>query len=382
MNRSSCALAVFAVAALAIACSHKDNSGQGGFGTPRVTVMTVTTQAVELPFDAPARLQGSRQVEVRARVRGILEEWLYEEGQPVREGQPMFRIDPAPYAAAVDQARGAVGEAEATATRTERDVKRLAPLVPTNAVSQREYDDAVSARDLASAALDRARANLRSAELELNYTRVAAPVSGISGRALQSQGALVDPNGNSLLTTIARIDPIWALFTLPAPDLARLQRELARAGRRISDLDAELVLADGSSFPRHGRINFAGSTVDPTTGSVELRAEIENPDGILLPGQFVRILLHGAERSDAILIPQKAVLQGPQGRFVYVVAADSTATVRPLELGNWVGDQWLVDSGLAAGEHVIVDGIVKVRPGGKVDPSEGATAAADSGRAQ
>ncbi len=336
------------------------------------------TQTVEIPFDAPARLQGSRQVEVRARVRGILEAWTYEEGKSVREGQMMFRIDSAPYAAAVDRAQGAVGEADATLARTERDVKRLEPLVKTNAVSQREYDDAASARDLAKAALESARANLRSAQLELDYTKVSAPVSGISGRALQSQGALVDPNTNSLLTTIARVDPIWALFTLPAPDLARLQGELARAGKQIGDVDAELVLADGSTYPRRGKVNFAGSTVDPATGSVEMRVEVANPDGVVLPGQFVRVLLRGVERRDAIVVPQKAVMQGPQGRFVYVVAPDSTAAVRPLQLGSWIGDQWLVDSGLAAGDRVIVDGILKVRPGSPVHAVENTEAKTDS----
>jgi len=375
VNRSSFVLAGLVTAALAVACGHKQEGARGAPGPAEVTAVTVTPRPVEIPFEAPARLQGSREVEVRARVRGILEAWLYDEGQPVRQGQVLFRIDPAPYAAAVDRAQGAVGEADATLARTERDVKRLAPLVKTNAVSQREYDDAVSARDLASAALESARAALRSAQLELDYTTVTAPVSGISGRALQSQGALVDPNANSLLTTIARIDPIWALFTLPAPDLARLQGELARGGKKMRDVEAEIVLADGSRFPARGKLNFAGSTVDPNTGSVELRAEVANPNGVLLPGQFVRVVLHGAERKDGILVPQQAVMQGPQGRFVYVVGADSTAAVRPLELGSWIGDQWLVDSGLAAGDRVITDGILKVRPGSPVH----AVAAADSG---
>lgn len=381
MNRSSYTLAGLLAVALTVACGHGKKAGQGAFGPPTVSVETVAPQSVEIPFDAPARLQGSRQVEVRARVRGILEAWLYKEGDPVRRGQVLFRIDPAPYEAAVDRARGAVGEAEATLERADRDASRLAPLVKTNAVSRAEYDDAVSTRDQAKAALESARANLRSAQLDLGYTTVTAPVSGISGRALQSQGALVDPTTNSLLTTIARIDPIWALFTLPASSLARLQAVLAGAGLNLSDLQAELVLADGSSYPRRGKLNFAGSTVDPSTGTVEMRAEIANPDGLLLPGQFVRVVLHGAVRRNAILIPQKAVMQGPQGHFVFVVGADSTAAVRPLQLGNWVGDQWMVDSGLNAGDRVIVDGILKVRPGSPVHAAAAAPtpAPADSG---
>jgi membrane fusion protein, multidrug efflux system len=379
VKRSLFPLAGALAIALVTACGHGKNAAPGMAGPPAVTVMTVTPRTVEIPFDAPGRLQGSRQVEVRARVKGILDAWTYAEGQPVREGQLLFRIDPAQYQAAVDRAKGAADEAEATLARAERDVARLGPLVETNAVSRREYDDAVSTRDQARAALESARAALRSAQLELDYTQVKAPVSGISGRALQSQGALVDPASNSLLTTIARIDPIWALFTVPAPDLARMQAELVRAHKKSSDLDAELILADGTSYPKRGKLNFTGSVVDPSTGSVEMRVEVANPNGALLPGQFVRVRLHGVERKDAILIPQRAVLQGPQGRFVYTVAPDSTATIRPLTLGNWIGDQWLVDSGLSAGDRVIVDGLLKVRPGSPVHVTEPTAAPADSG---
>ncbi len=379
MKRSLFPLAGALAMALVTACGHGKNAAPGMGSPPAVTVMTVTPRTVEIPFDAPGRLQGSRQVEVRARVKGILDAWTYTEGQPVHEGQLMFQIDPAQYQATVDRAKGAADEADATLARAERDVARLGPLVETNAVSRREYDDAVSTRDQARAALESARAALRSAQLELDYTQVRAPVSGISGRALQSQGALVDPSSNSLLTTIARIDPIWALFTVPAPDLARMQAELARAHKKSSDLDAELILADGTSYPKRGKLNFTGSVVDPATGSVEMRVEVANPNGALLPGQFVRVALHGVERKDAILIPQRAVLQGPQGRFVYTVAPDSTAAIRPLTLGNWIGDQWLVDSGLSAGDRVIVDGLLKVRPGSPVHVTEATAAPADSG---
>jgi len=333
---------------------------------PEVTVVTLERSDVELPFEVPGRLQGSREVEVRARVKGILESWTYSEGEPVREGQLLFRIDPAQYLAAVDRAKAAVAESEARLARAERDAARLGPLAEREAVSRREYDDALSERDLAKAALESSRALLRSAELELGYTRVTAPVSGVSGRALKSQGSLVDDGENSLLTTISRLDPIWALFTLSDRDLARLEHELGQIGKRLEDLEAELVLANGAVYPERGRMNFAGSQIDPSTGSVELRAEFANASGTLLPGQFVRVRLRGVERRGALLVPQRAVQQGGGGRSVYVVDAGGKAELRPVELDQWSGDQWLVDSGLAEGERVVVDGALRVRPGSEV----------------
>ena len=319
-----------------------------------------------MPFEVPGRLQGSREVEVRARVKGILEAWLYREGEPVRQGQVLFRIDSAPYALAVDLASAAVAQAEARLARTERDVARLGPLAEREAVSRREYDDALSERDLARAVRESARASLRSAELKLGYTRVTAPVSGVSGRALKSQGSLVDDGENSLLTTISRLDPIWALFTVSDRDLARFERELTRAGARLEDLEVELVLANGAIHPQRGRMNFSGSRIAPSTGSVELRAEFANSDGALLPGLFVRVKLRGVERRGALLVPQRAVLQSGSGHAVYVVDAESKAELRPVELGEWSDDRWLVESGLAAGERVVVDGGLRVRPGAEV----------------
>lgn len=366
-------LATLAVVALA-ACGG-DPPPPAAPPPPEVTVVTLAPRDVELTFEAPGSLQGSREVEVRARVEGILLDWLYEEGEPVRQGQLLFRIDPAEFAAAVDRARAAVAEAEARLARAERDAERLGPLADQEAVSRREADDAASERDLAAAALESARAALRSAELELGYTRVTAPVSGVSGRALMSQGSLVDDR--SLLTTISRIDPIWALFTLSDRDSLRLRTELERSGRTISDIEIELLLADGTSYPQRGRINFEGSQIDPATGSVELRAEIDNADRRLRPGQFVRVVLHGVERQGAILVPQRAVQQSGAGRSVLVVGDDGRAESRPVELESWSGDDWLVASGLSGGDRVIVDGAIKVRPGSEVrivgDADDGGT---------
>ncbi len=371
-----CAFALALVAV--VACGRAPAGPADAPPAAEVTVTTLEARTVELPFAVPGRLQGSREVEVRSRVKGILQAWTYRVGAPVAAGQLLFRIDPASYQAAVDRARGQVGESEARLARAERDVARLAPLADREAVSRRELDDAVSERDLAAAALESARAALRSTELELGYTRVTAPVAGMSGRALRSQGSLVDDGDNSLLTVISRLDPIWALFTLSDRDLARLQGELTRAGKAISSVEAELVTADGRVHPRRGRINFSGSQVDSATGSVELRAEFDNADSALLPGSFVRVVLRGVERVDTLVVPQRAVQQGPQGRFVWVVGSGDVAESRPVELESWDGSDWIVTQGLSAGERVIVDGALKVGPGTPVRIAEPAAGEAGS----
>ncbi len=370
MNRSLMTAATLFTAAWAAACGGGKPAAQPAPPPAQVTVTTLAPQDIEMSFSVPGRLQGSREVEVRSRVKGILHSWAYKEGEPVREGQLLFRIDPASYRASVDRARGVVGEAEATLARSERDVARLGPLVEREAVSRRELDDATSARDQARASLESVRAALRSAELELGYTQVVAPVSGISGRALKSQGSLVDDSENSLLTSIWRIDPIWALFTVSDREFARLQAELARDHKTLADVLAELVLADGRTHPLRGKLNFTGSQIDVSTGSVELRAEFANADAALLPGLFVRVELKGVKRSGALVVPQRAIQQAPEGRFVYVVGAGEVAESRPVVLEEWSGNDWIVGSGLAAGDRVIVDGALKVRPGAAVQVVE------------
>lgn len=366
MTRSLLTVAALVAAAWATACGGGQPAAQQAPPPAQVTVVTLAPKTLEMAFAVPGRLQGSREVEVRSRVKGILQSWAYNEGEAVREGQLLFRIDPASYRADVDRAKGVVGEAEAALTRAERDVARLGPLVEREAVSRRELDDAMSTRDQASASLESARAALRSAELELGYTQVVAPVAGISGRALKSQGSLVDDSENSLLTSIWRVDPIWALFTVSDREFARLQAELLRGGKSLSDVEVELVLADGRIHPARGELNFTGSQIDVSTGSVELRAEFPNSDAALLPGLFVRVVLKGVARTGALVVPQRAVQQGPEGQFVYVVGEGDQAESRPVVLEQWSGSDWIVGSGLAAGERVIVDGALKVRPGAAV----------------
>lgn len=341
-----------------------------------VTAITVTARDLPLPFEFPAQLQGSREVEVRARVSGILLERVYREGEPVKAGQLLFRIDPAPYQAAADEERAALVEAQARQAQAERDEKRLQPLVEKRAVSRKEYDDAVSQRESAVAAVESAKARLRSAQLDLGYTRVVSPIAGISGRALRSEGSLVNTTTDSLLTRVSQADPMWAIFSLSDREVHAAREAMVAQGMAEKEISVDLFLPDGSKYAQAGTINFAGSLVDPQTGTVETRATFANPDGRLLTGQFVRVSLRGLLQKGALTVPQRAVQQGQQGKFVFVIGADDTVEARPIQPGDWQKEDWVVESGLQAGDRVVVDGAVKLRPGAKVKVAEAAPAEA------
>jgi membrane fusion protein, multidrug efflux system len=370
------AATLVAASALLLACGGgkgaASSGGGAGGGMPpaQVTAQTVQPRSVALPFEFPGRLEGSREVEVRARVSGILLERSYREGEPVKKGQTVFVIDPGPYRAEVRAAEAELAQEQARVARAERDVARLRPLLAERAVSQKDVDDAASEAELARAAAQSAAARLEQARLELSYTRVTAPIAGASSRAERSEGSLVGPEGDAgLLTRISQVQPIWVRFGVADQTLLKLRQGIAEkrltapSGER---LQVEVVLADGGVHPERGQVNFSDSTIDSGTGSVDLRAELANADGSLIPGQFVRVRLVGIERPDAILVPQRAVQQGAEGKFVFVLGADDTAEARPVQVGDWLGSDWIVESGLRAGERVIVDGTVKVQPGAKV----------------
>ena len=237
-------------------------------------------------------------------------------------------------------------------------------------MSQKEYDDAVSGELIGAADLKAARARLDEAKLNLSYTKVEAPVSGVTSRALPSEGTLVS-GPNVLLTSVIQVDPIWVNFGIPDNEQARLQKD-AQAGRLDlpKNFEVELRLADGSIHPKKGKLSFADVRVSPATGTREARAEVPNPDGALRAGQFVRVILHGATRPNALTVPQRAVLEGPQGKFVYVVNEKSVAEARPVEAGEWAGDSWVITQGVKPGERVIVDGLLKLGPGAPVKVAE------------
>lgn len=362
---------------LAAACSPSggnDKSGKGGPGMgmppPEVNVVTVTPRSLPASFEYVGQTAGSREVEVRARVTGILLKRNFEEGGPVRKGQSLFTIDPAPFEAAVARAEADVAAAEARHEQARRNAARLKPLYAENAVSQKEYDDAASAAAIAAADVKAARARLSEAKLSLGYTKVEAPAAGVASRSLRSEGSLVS-GPDVLLTTVMQVNPMWVNFGIPDTDQARLQKEAA-AGRLAlpKRFDVQLRLADGALYPHAGKMSFADVRIAPGTGTREARAEVPNPDGVLRPGQFVRVILRGASRPNAVTVPQRAVLEGPQGKFVYVVNEKNQAEPRPVEAGEWAGEDWIISAGLKAGERVITDGVMKLGPGAPVRIAE------------
>ena len=373
-------LALIPVAVVLAACGPSGGGEKGGAGhgpgagmpPPEVSVMTVAPQALPVTFEYVGQTAGSREVEVRARVTGILLSRNFSEGGPVKKGQSLYSIDPAPFQAALARVEADVAAAEARADQARRNAARLKPLYAEKAVSQKEFDDAVSVAAIAEAEVKAARARLQEARLNLDYTRVESPATGIAGRSLQSEGTLVS-GPQVLLTSVTQFDPIWVQFGIPDNEQARLRKEV-EAGRltlpKNGSVEVALRLADGSLYPKTGRLNFSDVRISPATGTQEARAELPNPEGALRPGQFVRVVLKGGSRPNAVTVPQRVVLEGPQGKFVYVVNEKSQAEARPVEAGEWSGDSWIITSGLKAGERVIVDGVMKLGPGAPVKVAE------------
>lgn len=353
--------------------SEKKGGGPGmGMPPPEVTTMTVAPKAIPVSFEYVGQTAGSREVEVRARVTGILLKRNFEEGGPVKQGQSLFTIDPAPFEAAVTRAQADVAAAEARLEQAKRNVARFKPLYAEKAVSQKDYDDAVSAEQIGAADVKAARARLHEAQLSLGYTKVEAPVSGVASKAQRSEGSLVS-GPDVLLTTVVQLNPIWVTFGVSDNEQARLQKEI-QAGRLAMPKDGKfevaLILADGSRYPHSGKLNFTDVRISAATGTRESRAELPNAEGVLRPGQFVRVVLNGASYPNAVTVPQRAVLEGPQGKFVYVVNEKPAAEPRPVQAGEWAGDQWIITSGLKEGDRVIVDGVLKLGPGAPVRIAE------------
>jgi membrane fusion protein (multidrug efflux system) len=339
---------------------------------PEVSVVTVAPSTIPLRLEYVGQTEGVREVEVRPRVTGILLRWNFTEGASVKAGQSLFTIDPAPFRAAVARADAELASALARHAQTVRDIDRLRPLQEQGMVSKKAFDDAIAAEQVAAAAIKGARAVLTEAKLNLEYTRVEAPISGVTSRALKSEGSLVEAQ-QTLLTTISQIDPVRVIFGVPESEHLKLNREAAAGRLRLpadGRYDVSVRLSDGTVYARSGKVDFTDVRVNPSTGSTEVRAVLPNPDQGLRPGQFVRVTLKGAEYPDAIAVPQRAVLEGPQGKMVFVVDDKSTAQARPVQVGDWAGDDWVVESGLEPGEQIVVDGVMKIRPGAPVKIAE------------
>jgi membrane fusion protein (multidrug efflux system) len=334
--------------------------GPGGGGPPpAMPVAVVVARVTDVPvvIESVGRAEGSKEVEVRARVTGLIEQQRYHEGDRVKANAPLFLIEQAPFEIALAQARATLLQEGAKLEQARREAKRLGPLVEQHAVSQREFDDATSAQRVSEASVAQAQAQLRQAELNLSYTRVVSPITGITGRAEKSQGSLVSPT-DGLLTRVTQTDPIWVRFSFSESELAQLRGGSASA--------VKLLSAEGKPLGGAGKLNFAGSTVDAQLGTVQLRAEFANPDLLVLPGQFVRAqVIAGEER--AVVVPQAAVFNGERGKAVWTVK-EGKAVPAPVEVGAWVGDGWAVRKGLNEGDSVIVDNLLKLRPGAPVAP--------------
>ncbi len=355
-------LGMFAGVALALsACGNKQEHMQ--MPPPEVAVQTVDSAAVPLDLTYTARTVGSREVEVRARVGGILLKRRYEEGSRVREGQTLFQIDPEPIRARVASARAEVSVAKARLDEAHRQRDRVLPLFEKNAVSQSRRDEAVSAFEVAQANLTAAEASLKTAELDLEYSDVRAPISGLTSREVLSEGSLVSTDQNSsLLTRIVQIDPLYVEFSVPEAEAVLLRNSLAPANKQPAPV-VKLLLDDGSEYPDAAKLTFVDNAVDVQTGTVRVRAVLGNKSAQLIPGQFVRARVEGVTLANVVSIPRKAVMSSAQGSFVWIVGADDKVEMRPVQVGRGMRNDVVITSGLAAGDRYVVDGVLKVQPG-------------------
>lgn len=356
----------------------------GGFPPAVVSVAVAEARDVPVTYEYVAQTAGFREVEVRARVTGILLKRNYREGAVVRRGESLFTIDPAPFQVALNRAEADVGVAEARLAQAKREAARLRPVLEARAVSRKELDDALSAEQVAEAELKVARARVAEAKLNLDYTRVEAPISGIAGRAAVSEGTLVSGPG-VLLATVTQIDPMYALFGIPDREHHAMRRDVEAGRLKLPQggrFKAAVKLADGSLYKQTGAVDFTDVRVSTQTGTSEARAEFPNGAGMLRAGEFVRVALTGAVRPGVIVVPQRAVLESPKGKFVYVVSAEGKAEPRPTEVGDWTGDGWIINGGLEAGDRVIVDGVLKIGPGAPVKVAAAAPPVLPAGTAK
>ncbi|QIG79864.1 efflux RND transporter periplasmic adaptor subunit [Stakelama tenebrarum] len=362
--------ALFAGFALLLAgCGQSQDAQQGG-GPPKVFYETVSTQDVTLDTRLPGRTSAYESSEVRPQVNGIIKARLFQEGDMVGRGQPLYRIDSAPYAAQVASARAALARARASIESTEALARRYGELVEINAISRQEYDNAVAAANQAKADVAAQRAALESAQIDLARTTIRAPISGRIGRSTFTTGALVTASQQNPLTTIQRLDPIYVDIQQSSADILRLRRQLM-AGDLIREDGAarvRLILEDGSTYPIEGSLKFTDVTVDPDTGSQVIRAVFANPEGLLLPGMFVRAQIVEGTRANAMLVSQRAVSRDAKGNAtVLVVDGDGKLQPRQITATRTVGQDWIVESGLKPGDKVIVQGAQNLRPGTPVD---------------
>jgi len=344
----------------------------------------ITVKAADVPYvgEFVGETESSQEVEIRARVEGFLESIAYREGALVNKGDVLFQMDRKPFEAALAAANAELQAQQARLGTASANLKRVGPLAAEDALSQKDLDDARGARDAAVAAVEGARSRVQQAEINLSYTTIHSPVTGVTSFARKQPGSFIAPGPDSLLTYVSALDPMRVNFSVSENEQLRFNRMVAEGKLRPADeqkYTVHVVLADGTVVPAPGHITFGDASFSKDTGTFLVRAELPNKDGMLRPGQFVRVLMGGPSWIDAIQVPQRAVLQGPQGNFVWVVDAESRAQFRPVTVGPLTGDLWLIAEGLEDGERIVVDGGLKLAPGVPVkamSPEEVAAAAA------
>jgi len=366
---SSASVAALACLLALAACGDKAPPA-GPPPAPEVGVVTVAPRALDVPTELPGRVEAARVAQVRARVTGIVQKRLFTEGSDVKAGQALFQIDPAPYKAAIDSARASLAKAQANEQQASGLLNRYRPLREANAISQQDFVNATSSAAQATADVAAAKAAVQTAQLNLDYATVTAPISGRIGQALVTEGALVSATEATQLALIQQVDQVYVNFTQPVSDITRLRNAFA-SGQAKSlgvSIPVRITLDDGSVLPDTGKLLFSDLTVDPTSGQVTVRALVPNRDGALMPGMYVRGRIAQQQVSSAVLLPQQAVQRTTQNDTVMVVGADGKPAVRVVKLGGSENANWIVLEGLKPGEQVIVDGFQKIRPGGTVKP--------------
>jgi len=378
------ALIVSAVSVIS-GCGDKITSAQAqgadAAPPPEVSVVTVAPERIALTTELPGRLEATRVAQVRARIPGIVTKRVFREGVDVKAGDVLFRIDDAPFQAAYGSAKAALSRAEANLAQANLKAQRYEPLVKTNAISKQEYDDALTVQKQATADVASAKAALETARLNLGYATVTSPISGRIGRALVTEGALVGQGEATPLALVQQLDPIYVNVTQSSTEVMQLRRALANGQLKSLGKDqaaVTLVLEDGSAYPQPGKLLFSDLSVDESSGAITLRAEVPNPQRLLLPGMYVRARIEQAVKEQAITVPQQALQRDPSGASVMVVGADGKVAVQPVKVDSAQGGKWVVSEGLKAGDSIIVEGFQKAHPGSQVKPvpwKQAATAA-------
>lgn len=339
---------------------------------PEVSVIKIMTEEVMLTTELPGRTAPYRIAEIRPQVSGIILKRYFTEGSNVKAGDVLYQIDPAQYKAAYDNARAALSRAEANLQSVKARYERYQELIKVNAISKQEFDDVKSQYEQALSEIEALKAQVRNAQINLGYTKITAPISGRIGKSNVTEGALVTAYQSQELTRIQQLDPIYVDIPQSTKELRELEKRLEQGRLKYAGKEqnkVKLILEDGTVYPLEGTLQFKDVTVDPTTGSVTLRAIFPNPKGILLPGIFVRAIIREGINKQAILVPQQAVFRDTKGNpFVYIVDNENKVQIRPVQIDRAIGDRWLVSEGLQSGEQVVIEGVQRIMPGAQVKP--------------